>query len=110
MNIIVNPDFEGAFRGRYSTVLLEVGPTAQSTDTQRMVLDCYTEMQVLLTDLKERIRGHTVGWERLKGAFLSMKTREAVRNLHRQCQTLNQLLVIDSAALIVNTYREIKES
>ncbi|KAK4213049.1 hypothetical protein QBC37DRAFT_423640 [Rhypophila decipiens] len=109
MNIIVNPDFEDAFRGRRSTLLSQLGPTAQSTDTQRMVSDCHAEMRVLLDNLKKRSRGHRVGWERLKGAFLSTKTREAVGNLHRQCQPLNQLLAIDSAALIASTHREVKE-
>jgi len=108
-NIILNQDFAGAFRGRCSTLLSQLGPTAQGTDTQLMVSACHTELQTLLNGLEERAQGHRIGWERLRGAFLSNKTQEAVRNLHRRCQTLNQLLAIDSAALIASIHQEVKE-
>lgn len=50
-----------------------------------------------------------MGWERMKGAFLAKKTREAVKNLHRQCQALNSMAAIDTVALAANTHHEVKE-
>jgi len=41
------------------------------------------EIQLLLDDLKERARGHRLGWERLKGGFSIEETREAVCNRAR---------------------------
>jgi hypothetical protein len=55
-------------------------------------------------------KGHQVGWERLKGAFLANDTRESVENLHQQCQTLNSMVSIDATVLGATTYKEIKEA
>jgi hypothetical protein len=64
----------------------------------------------LLNVLEKRAKGHRVGWERMKGAFLAKSTRESVENLHRQCQALNNIVSIDAAVLGATTYREVKEA
>jgi len=74
-----------------------------------MVSACQTGLESLLEDLKKRSQGHRVGWERIKGAFLAKKTREALENLHRQCQALNSMAAIDTVALAANTHHEVKE-
>jgi hypothetical protein len=108
-NIILNQDFADAFRGRRSTVLSQLGGLAHDTDTMVMVSACQTELQSLLDDLKKRVQGHRVGWERLKGAFQATKTRETVEKLHRHCLTLNQLVAIDSTILTAGIYHEVKK-
>jgi hypothetical protein len=75
-----------------------------------MVSACRVGLESVLKDLKKQVQGHRIGWERLKGAFLAKRTREAVENLHRQCQALNKLIAIDSVALAASTHREVKES
>lgn len=107
-NIIANQDFADAFHGRHSALLSQLGPLAHDTDTAVMVSACEAELQGLLADLKKRAQGHRVGWERLKGALLAKKTREAVENLHRQCQILNRLIGIDALALSANIYKEVQ--
>ncbi|RYP14355.1 hypothetical protein DL765_006400 [Monosporascus sp. GIB2] len=108
-NIILNQDFEDAFRGRHSALLSQLGAAAQDTDTQLMVSACQDGLETLLKDLKKQAMGHRIGWERLKGAFLAKKTREAVENLHRQCRTLNSLLAMDTLAVGVSIHKQIKE-
>jgi len=108
-NIIVNQDFVDAFHGRHSTILSHLGPAARETDTQVMVSACQTGLDDLLADLKKRLQGHRIGWERLKGAFHAKKTREMVENLHRQCLALNKLVAIDAVALAASTHREVRE-
>ncbi|RYP14662.1 hypothetical protein DL765_006228 [Monosporascus sp. GIB2] len=88
---------------------LQLTDVTPATDTSVMVSACRTELEHLLTELKKRAHGHRVGWERMKGAFLAKKTREAVKNLQRQCQFLNSLVVIDSAALQATILKEVRE-
>jgi hypothetical protein len=107
-NVIINQDFADAFTGRHSTFLSQLGGAAQ-TDTQGMVSACREGLDSLLEDLRKRLQGQRVGWERLKGAFRARKTRKAVENLHRQCLALNNLVVIDTIALVASTHREVKE-
>jgi hypothetical protein len=64
----------------------------------------------LLNELEKRSKGHRVGWERMKGAFLSKSTRESVENLHRQCQALNNMISIDVAVLGATTYKEVRDA
>ncbi|RYP69154.1 hypothetical protein DL771_006248 [Monosporascus sp. 5C6A] len=108
-NIALNPDFINAFQGRHSTVLSQLTDVTPATDTSVMVSACRTELEHLVAELKKRAQGHQVGWERMKGAFLAKKTREAVENLQRQCQFLNDLVVIDSAALQATILKEVRE-
>ena len=108
-NIILNPDFAGAFAGRPSALLSQLGPLAHDTDTIAMVSACHSELQGLSRDLERRACGSRGGWERLKGAFESQRSRDAVETLHRQCLALNQLVAIDAVALAVNTNQQIKD-
>src|SRR5690606_2348471 len=98
-NLLVNKDFLDAFEGRHSTVLSQLGSAESKTDTPSQVSTCQSELEMLLDDLKKRSHGHRAAWERIKGAFLSKRTREAVENLHRHCTVLNNAVVIDTAAL-----------
>jgi Cdc6-like AAA superfamily ATPase len=110
-NIILNPDFAEAFQNRPSILLSQLGPGAPpATDTKLMLEICKSELEDLLSELKKRAKGHRVGWERVKGAFLAKNTRESVGNLHRQCQTLNNMVSIDAAVLGATTYKEVKEA
>ena len=109
-NFLVNDDFKNAFHGRHSSLILQLGDTAQGTDTHAMVSACKKELESLLEDLKKRISGHRIGWERLKGAFLAKTTREAVESLHRQCQTLNSLVAMDALSLGVSTHKEVRKA
>jgi ankyrin repeat protein len=107
-NILLNPDFAEAFQNRPSLLLSQLGPSASSTDTKLMLVTCQKELESLLSELKKRGKGHRVGWERFKGAFLAKDTRESVENLHRQCQILNSMVMIDSTAVGITTYKEVK--
>jgi hypothetical protein len=110
-NIILNPDFAEAFQNRPSIFLSQLGPNAPSTtDTKLMLQICEKELKDLLKELEKRAKGHRVGWERLKGAFLAKNTRESVENFHRQCQALNNMVSIDAAVLGVTAYKEVKET
>jgi Cdc6-like AAA superfamily ATPase len=110
-NIILNPDFAEAFQNRPSILLSQLGPNAPSTtDTKLMLQICEKELKDLLKELEKRAKGHRVGWERLKGAFLAKNTRESVENFHRQCQALNNMVSIDAAVLGVTAYKEVKET
>lgn len=109
-NITLYREFANAFHGRQSSLVSWPDAAAQKKDTRLMVLACQAGLESLLEDLKKRARGHRIGWERLKGAFLAKNTREAVENLHRQCQVLNGLVGINALAVGVGTYKEVKEA
>lgn len=107
MNLVLNKEFVDAFEGRHSTILSQLGSTEPTTDTRRLISTCQAELETLLDTLKKRSQGRRAGWERLKGAFLLTRTREAVENLHRQCTVLNKMAVIDIAALSANTHQNV---
>lgn len=109
-NILLNKDLQDAFQGRHSTLLAELGPSAQNTTTQVLVSECKTELDNLLEKLGKRDRGHRLGWERVKGAFVAKTTRDAIENLQRQCQVLNNMVSMDALTLNASIYREVKES
>jgi hypothetical protein len=109
-NVAVNEDFANAFHGQHSLMLSQLGPAAPLTDTKLMLQVCQTELATLLGDLRKRLTGGRLGWERVKGAFLARKTREAVENLHRQCQTLNGLMAVDALSLTVNIHKQVKDA
>ncbi|KAL5585678.1 hypothetical protein FOVSG1_013370 [Fusarium oxysporum f. sp. vasinfectum] len=108
-NVVLNQDFADAFHGRHSALLSQLTGLARATDTSLMIATCQTELEHLLAELKKQAKGHRVGWERIKGGFLSKKTRETVENLHRQCQILNRLVSIDGAALGATILKEARE-
>lgn len=107
-NILLDPDVQDAFRNRSSTLLSQLGPAARDTETQLMISACKAELDKLLQELKRRVQGRHLGWERLKGAFAAKSTHDAVERLHRQCQTLNALMSIDTMALGAGIYKEVK--
>jgi hypothetical protein len=110
-NLLLNSDFEAAFQNRHSLLLSQLGPNAPSTtDTQVMLSACHKGLESLLSELKKRAKGHRVGWERFKGAFLAKDTRESVEKLQRQCQTLNNMVTIDASALGASTYKLVEEA
>lgn len=106
-NIILDPDFVSAFEGRRSLLLSQLGDAAQESNGRILASACKKELDIFLEDLEKRTRGHRIGWERLKGAFLAKKTKEAVESLHRQCQTLNSLVTMDTLSLSVCTHSEV---
>ncbi|KPM37856.1 hypothetical protein AK830_g8704 [Neonectria ditissima] len=108
-NILCNPRVQDAFRGQRSTLLSQLGAAQPSTNTKLLLSDCKAELESQAEDLKKRLEGHRLGWERLKGAFGARKTREAVENLHRQCQALNSMVGIDTLALGADIHKEVTE-
>ncbi|EGY23844.1 ankyrin repeat protein [Verticillium dahliae VdLs.17] len=110
MNMLLNDDFKDVFHGRHSTLLSQLGDTVPVTDTSMLVSACKKELEILLEDLQKRVQGHRIGWKRMKGAFLAKKTKEAVQNLHRQCQTLNTLMDMDALAIGVSIHKEVREA
>ncbi|KAL2144486.1 hypothetical protein VTI28DRAFT_9061 [Corynascus sepedonium] len=110
VNILANEEFKNAFDGRHSTLLAQFGGTTKPTITSSMVSACKQELDILLNDLTKQAQGHRMGWERLKGAFLAKKTREAVENLQRQCATLNSFMAIDALALGARIHKEVIET
>jgi hypothetical protein len=110
-NLLLNSDFAEAFQNRSSLLLSQLGPNAPpTTETKLMLRICEKALKDLLNELEKRSKGHRVGWERMKGAFLSKSTRESVENLHRQCQALNNMISIDVAVLGATTYKEVRDA
>lgn len=108
-HVLENTEFRTAFEGRSSILLSQLGPAAPPiSETKDMLQQCEEALQNLLAELKKRLNGHRVGWERMKGAFLSKKTRQSVTDLSRQCQSLNSLATIDMAALGATTHNEVR--
>jgi hypothetical protein len=107
-NMIINPDFVYACQTHDSLLKSELEADSV-TSTQQMLEACRVELSGLLVRLQKIADGSRIGWERLKGAFLTKDTREAVENLHRQCQILNDMLSVDMAAVASATYKEVKE-
>ncbi|KAH8588258.1 ankyrin repeat protein, partial [Bisporella sp. PMI_857] len=71
---------------------------------------CRGNLEALLKELTKRGQGYKLGWDRLKGAFLAKDTRDSVENLSRQCQTLNSMLLIDTAVLAASTHKKVSEA
>lgn len=112
-NIVRSSDFRDAFEGSHSTLLSQFGSDAEdhakpASEGRVLIATCSRELHALLKELQAQARGHQLGWERLKGAFKAAKTREAVQNLYRYCQSLNWMLAIDSLALEVRTHLDIR--
>jgi hypothetical protein len=83
-NLLLNSDFTEACQNRSSVLLSELGPNASlNIDTKLILQICKEELEALLKELAKRAKGHRIGWERMKGAFLAKNTRESVENLHR---------------------------
>ncbi|KAH8596532.1 hypothetical protein B0O99DRAFT_593347 [Bisporella sp. PMI_857] len=109
-NLLLNSDFEVAFRNRPSVLLSQLGSNGSNTDTKLMLELCRGKLEALLKELTKRGQSHQLGWERLKGAFLAKGTRDSVENLSRQCQILNNMLLIDTAVIAASTHKEVSEA
>ncbi|KAK4442326.1 ankyrin repeat-containing domain protein [Podospora aff. communis PSN243] len=111
-NLARNEDFKNAFHGRHSAFLSQLAsPAAQGTTNMEALLEtCRQELEALLRDLEKSEKGHRMGWNRFKRAFLSSRTRESVQDVCRRCQTLNNLLSVDTLALLANTHMQITAS
>lgn len=104
-NLVLNRNFVEAFKGQPSAVLAYYG--GLGADTSAMVTICKAELEKGLKRLTKLAVGNPV--ERLKAAFQSEKTRQAVEQLYRQCQALNNAVSIDTAAIGANIMKEIGE-
>ena len=109
-NIVLNPDFAEAFKEGTSSLLSQLSPASPPTCTQQLVSTCSEELQNLLETLKKRSEGRPIGWERAKGAFNAKRTREAVQNLFRQCQSLNSLMTVDALTLGAKIHAQVQEA
>ncbi|KAK2810116.1 hypothetical protein FQN50_003311 [Emmonsiellopsis sp. PD_5] len=117
-NITLSTEFADAFQdqNRESSLLSQLGDAApDTTDTKVLLLECQQKLQDLLKDLNRRGSRLQAGrdrpiWERFKAAFMAKNLRSSVENLHRQCQILNNLVMIDTAVLAAATYNEVKET
>lgn len=111
MNLSLNADFADAFQHHPSLILSQLGPNAPSnTDTKVMLRDCQSQLKSLLDELETRRKGHRLGWERFKGAFLAKEKRESMENLQRQSQMLNRMVTIDTAVLGAETHKVVREA
>jgi hypothetical protein len=108
-NILLNPELLEAFQDQSSTLASQLGTAPSSTDTKLTLATCQSDLEGLLGELK-RAKGHRVGWERLKGAFLAKGTRDPVGNLYRHCQTFNRMMSIDAIIHGATTYKDAKEA
>jgi hypothetical protein len=109
-NILLNLDFEAAFQNRPLVILSQLGSNTPSTiDTNRILEICRKELSLILIKLGKRAQGSRLGWERFKEAFLTKDTRELVENLYRQCQALNNILLIDAIVIGSSMYKEFRE-
>ncbi len=107
--ILLNPEYAEAFKGRSSLLLSQLG-TPSSTNPSLTLTTCRDSLQTLLTKLTKRGKEEGRSWERLKSAFLAKNTREAVEDLHRQCQTVHDMITVDAATLGANTNKELKDA
>ncbi|KIW15313.1 hypothetical protein PV08_05358 [Exophiala spinifera] len=108
-NTVENQQFMEAFKDRHSTLLSRTGEASPAAETPALISACRSELETLLEDLKKRCQTHRVSWERLKSAFLAKRTRETVENLHRKCQALNSMALIDAVALGASTYNTVNQ-
>jgi hypothetical protein len=112
-NAITNPEFEKAMRGKESALLKHFKQKDESNKSGKLnlsVATCTSRLQKLLAELQKAARSgnSAFSWSRLKMAFLASNIREAVEDLHRQCQVLNNLIGIDSLTLAVETLKEVR--
>ena len=108
-HLLLSHELQDAFEVRGSLLLNELGPHAPpDTETKRAIASCDEALDNLLGDLRKRCEGRKFGWERFKGPFLAQRTLKSVERLHRQCQTLNNMISIDTLALQVDTASAIR--
>jgi hypothetical protein len=109
-SILHNPEYAEAFKGRSSLLSSLHSTPLSATDPELQLVTCQNVLQALLAKLKNRCKEKERNWNRLKSVFLAKNTRETVEDLHRQCQTLHAMIMVDAAVLGVNTNKEIKDA
>ena len=110
-NLLLNPDFKEAFENGRSALLSELGPDAPpAAETALSIKSCKDELEGLLDELKKRSKGHRMGWERLKSAFLNKRAQSSVDKLRHQCEILNNMVSIDTMTLGVMNHKEIRQA
>ena len=110
-NLLLNPDFKDAFENRRSALLSELGPdAAPAAETRLSIKSCKEELEELLNELKRRGKGHRMGWERLKSAFLNKRAQSAVDKLRHQCEIFNNMVSIDTMTLGVMNHKEMRQA
>ena len=110
-NLLLNPDFKEAFENRRSALLSQLGPDAPSAaETQLSIKSCKEELEELLNELKRSGKGHSMGWKRLKSAFLNKRAQNSVDKLRHQCEIFNSMVSIDTMTLGVMNHKEIRRA
>ena len=109
--LLLDPDFEEAFANRRSALLSELGPDAPAAaETKLSIESCKEELEKLLDELKKRGKGHRLGWERLKSAFLNKRAQNSVDKLRHQCEIFNNMVSIDTTTLGVMNHKETRQT
>jgi hypothetical protein len=107
---ISNPLFEAGFDGDSSAPLSHLKADNLTKDAIKEAFEaCQGKLAEAINSLKRKEGRHRIGWELFKAAFLSERTESALWQLHRQCQSMNQLVLIDMAVITASTHLEIKE-
>ncbi|KAH0426562.1 ankyrin repeat protein [Colletotrichum camelliae] len=107
--IIRNPDFVAALEDKHSAVLSNLA-TQSSSGGPTLLSACQKELEDVLQRLEKQISGSRFGWTRLKATLLSERAQSAIQNLHRQCQIINNTILIDNTTLAVNTNLEVRST
>lgn len=110
-NFLDDPTFKEAFQARKSILLSQLGPNAPAaTDTKLSIDSCKAELEKVLDKLKKRGEGNRIGWERLKGSFLTKSTRDSMEDLRHYFQAFNGMFSMDALTLGVNIHTEVREA
>ncbi|KAI8651561.1 hypothetical protein NCS55_01401500 [Fusarium keratoplasticum] len=109
INILIHHDLRDAFLGRRAVNLSQPGIGDPSTTTAGMVSSCKAGLEDLLKALRQCEKGHRVGRQRIKGAFNAKPTRDKVKDLHRRCEILNNMVSINFQAATYNEAKAIRE-
>jgi len=108
--LISNPSFEAAFDGNSSALLSHLKADNLSNDCIKEAFEaCQLQLTEAINSFKGKEGRHKLDWERFKAAFLSARTASAVSTFQRQCQSLNQLVLIDAAMITASTHLEVQE-
>jgi hypothetical protein len=108
--LVSNPSFEAAFDGNSSALLSHLKADNLSNDCIKEAFEgCHSQLTEAINNFKRQEERRKLGWEHFKAAFLSARTSSAVSRLQRQCQRLNQLMLIDTAVITASTHREVQE-
>ena len=110
-NLLLDADFKEAFENRRSALLSELGPHAPpAAETKVSIQSCKEELEKLLDELKRRGKGHRLGWDRLRSAFLNKRVQGSVDKLRHHCEIFNRLVSIDTMTLGIINHKEIRQA